>query len=120
MPNEPDSAPIARRKAEHLRITLDEDVASGLTSGFARYRFVHQALPECDLDAIDTTQTFLGKALRLPLLVSSMTGGTEEATAINRRLAEAAQAAGIALGVGSQRSAVENNALADTFRVRDV
>lgn len=108
-----------RRKAEHLRITLDEDVASGLTNGFERYRFVHQALPECDLDTIDTRQPFLGKTLRLPLLVSSMTGGTDEATAINHRLAEAAQAAGIALGVGSQRGAVEQPILAATFRVRD-
>src|SRR6185437_837748 len=102
------------------RITMGEDVASGLTSGFERYRFVHQALPECDLDAVDTTQTFLGKRLRLPLLVSSMTGGTEEATTINLRLAEAAQEAGIALGVGSQRSAVEEPGLADSFRVRAV
>ncbi len=116
----PDDRPTTqRRKAEHLRIALDEDVSSGLTSGFERYRFVHQALPECDLDAIDTRQTFLGKALRLPLLVSSMTGGTDEATAINHRLAQAAQAAGVALGVGSQRSAVEQPALAATFYVRD-
>ncbi len=117
----PDDHPTTqRRKAEHLRITMDEDVASGLANGFARYRFVHRALPDCDLDAIDTRQPFLGKTLRMPLLVSSMTGGTDEATAINHRLAEAAQAAGIALGVGSQRSAVERPSLAATFRVRDV
>ncbi len=120
MPDDaPDSPTTPQRKAEHLRITLDEDVASGLTSGFAHYRFVHQALPLCDLDAVDTTQVFLGKTLRVPLLISSMTGGTDEATAINHRLAEAAQEAGIALGVGSQRSAVEQPALAGTFRVRD-
>ncbi len=118
-PDTSDTPTTERRKAEHLRITLDEDVASGLTNGFERYRFVHQALPECDLDTIDTHQTFLGKRLRLPLLVSSMTGGTDEATAINQRLAAAAQAAGIALGVGSQRSAVEQPALAATFHVRD-
>jgi isopentenyl-diphosphate delta-isomerase len=117
----PDQRPTTeRRKAEHLRITMDEDVASSLTSGFERYRFVHQALPECDLDEIDVTQTFLGKTLRLPLLVSSMTGGTEEAMTINQRLAEAAEVAGIALGVGSQRSALEQPSLAGTFRVRDV
>ncbi len=107
-----------RRKADHLRITLGEDVASGLTSGFERYRFVHQAVPECDLAAIDTRQPLLGKTLRLPLVISSMTGGTAEATVINRRLAEAAQATGIALGVGSQRSAVERPDLAATFCVR--
>ena len=127
MPDHPDhpdgnDAPgtTERRKAEHLRIALDGDVGSGLTSGFERYRFVHQALPECDLGAIDTRQPLLGKTLRLPLVISSMTGGTATATAINRRLAAAAQAAGVALGVGSQRSAVERPALADTFRVRDI
>lgn len=109
-----------RRKAEHLRVTLEEEVASGLTSGFERYRFVHQSLPELDLPAIDTAADFLGARLRLPLLISSMTGGTAEATAINRTLAVAAQAAGIALGVGSQRGGIENPALAATFRVRDV
>ena len=118
-PDTPNTPPTERRKAEHLRITLDADVASSLTNGFERYRFVHQALPEYDLDTIDTRQTFLGKTLRLPLLVSSMTGGTEEATVINHRLAEAAQETGIALGVGSQRSAMEHPALAATFRVRD-
>jgi isopentenyl-diphosphate Delta-isomerase len=121
MPDDRTDPPTTQqRKADHLRITMGEDVASGLTSGFERYRFVHQALPECDLAAIDTAQTFLGTRLRLPLLVSSMTGGTEEATTINRRLAEAAQQAGIALGVGSQRSAVEEPGLADSFRVRAV
>lgn len=116
----PDDYPTTqRRKAEHLRITLDENVSSGLTNGFERYRFVHQALPACDLDTIDTGQTFLGKRLHLPLLVSSMTGGTDEATAINHRLAAAAQATGIALGVGSQRGAIEQPALAAGFRVRD-
>src|SRR5690606_20115186 len=58
--------------------------------------------------------------LQAPLLISSMTGGTDEAAAINRTLAEAAQAAGIAMGLGSQRAAIENPALAPTFQVRAV
>jgi len=117
----PDDHPTTqRRKAEHLRITLDENVVSGLTNGFEQYHFIHQALPECDLDAIDTGQSFFGKRLLLPLLVSSMTGGTDEAATINHRLAAAAQATGIALGVGSQRGAIEQPALAASFRVRDI
>lgn len=115
----PDRA-TERRKAEHLRVALEEDVASGLTSGFERYRFMHQALPDVDLPAIDTAAAFLGARLRLPLLISSMTGGTTEATAINRVLASAANEAGVALGVGSQRGGIENPDLAATFRVRDV
>jgi isopentenyl-diphosphate Delta-isomerase len=108
------------RKADHIRINLEEDVRSGLTTGLERYRFVHQALPELDLAEVDTSVAWFGKTLTTPLLVSSMTGGTESAAAINRTLATAAQAAGIAMGLGSQRAAVENPDLAPTFQVRDV
>ena len=111
---------LEQRKADHLRINLDNDVSSSLTTGLEHYRFVHQAVPELDLAAVDTTTTLLGKALRAPLLISSMTGGTEPAREINRRLARAAQAHGIAMGLGSQRAAIQRPELADTFRVRDV
>jgi len=111
---------LEQRKADHLRINLDNDVSSSLTTGLEHYRFVHQAVPELDLAAVDTTTTLLGKTLRAPLLISSMTGGTEQAREINRRLARAAQARGIAMGLGSQRAAIQRPELADTFRVRDV
>src|SRR5258706_15771218 len=110
----------AARKADHIRINLEEDVRSGLTTGLERYRFVHQALPELNLAEVDTRVTWFGKTLAAPLLISSMTGGTEAAAAINHTLAAAAQAAGIAMGLGSQRAAVENPALAATFQVRAV
>ncbi len=110
--------PIGNRKADHIRINLEEDVQSRLTTGLERYRFIHQALPELDLEAVDTQVTVFGKRLQAPLLISSMTGGTQEAAEINRRLAEAAQATGIAMGVGSQRAALEHPELAASFRVR--
>jgi isopentenyl-diphosphate delta-isomerase len=108
------------RKADHIRINLEEDVRSGLTTGLERYQFMHQALPELDLKAVDTRGNWFGKTLRLPLLISSMTGGTEAARALNRTLAAAAHSAGIAMGLGSQRAAIEDPALAATFQVRDV
>jgi isopentenyl-diphosphate delta-isomerase len=111
---------LEQRKADHLRINLDHDVSSSLTTGLEHYRFVHQAVPELDLATVDTTTTLLGKTLRAPLLISSMTGGTEQAREINRRLAHAAQARGIAMGLGSQRAAIQRPELADTFCVRDV
>ena len=111
---------LEQRKSDHIRINLDENVDSGLTTGLERYRFIHQAVPELDLARVDTTTALLGKPLRAPLLISSMTGGTEQARAINQRLARAAQAHGIAMGVGSQRAAIQRPELADTFRVRDV
>jgi isopentenyl-diphosphate delta-isomerase len=111
---------IEQRKADHIRINLDQDVGSNLTTGLERYRFVHQAAPELDLAQVDTTTTLWGQKLRAPLLISSMTGGTERAHEINRRLARAAQAHGVAMGVGSQRAALLRPELADTFRVRDL
>lgn len=106
------------RKSDHIRINLEEDVRSSLTTGLEEFRFIHQALPELDLDAVDLSQTLFGKVVRTPILISSMTGGTAEAGQINRILAEAAQQAGIVMGVGSQRAALEDPATAETFRVR--
>lgn len=110
----------ATRKAEHIRINLEENVRSALTTGFENYRFIHQALPELDLNAVNTSVSWFGKRLSAPLLISSMTGGTGDAGPINRNLAAAAQATGIAMGVGSQRAALESAELAATFRVRDL
>ncbi|MBI2869809.1 MAG: type 2 isopentenyl-diphosphate Delta-isomerase [Chloroflexi bacterium] len=109
------------RKREHLRIALNEDVGfTGITTGLEDYRFVHQALPEIDLDAVDLTTRFLGKELRAPLLISSMVGGVSEAAAINRNLAQAARAIGVAMAVGSLRAAVDDERAAASYRVRDI
>lgn len=100
-----------RRKEDHIDIVLaGAGVASRLAAGFDRWRLVHCALPELSLDAIDLSTRFLGRVLRAPLLISAMTGGPQRSEAVNARLAEAAQALGIALGVGSQRIAVESGA----------
>lgn len=110
-----------RRKADHIRINLEEDVQfPTLTNGFERYRLVHQALPDLNLHEIDTCVELLGKTLQAPLLISSMTGGTEAARVLNRNLATGAQARGIAMGLGSQRTGIEQAETADTFKVRDV
>jgi isopentenyl diphosphate isomerase/L-lactate dehydrogenase-like FMN-dependent dehydrogenase len=93
-------APIDQRKADHIKINLEQDVRSALTSGLEKYHFIHEALPELDLNRIDTSLSLFGKQLTSPTLISSMTGGTSEAETINLRLAEAAQECGIAMGVG--------------------
>ena len=113
-------APIDQRKADHIKINLEQDVRSALTTGLENYRFVHEALPEVDLNRLDTSLSLFGKTLASPILVSSMTGGTDEAETINLRLAEAAQECGIAMGVGSQRAAIEHPEQARTFQVRRV
>lgn len=110
---------LERRKSEHLHINLEKDVSfPRLTTGLEYYQFIHNALPEISLDEVDLTTTFLGKPLQMPLLISSMTGGTAEAQRINYHLAEGAQAKGIAVGLGSLRVALEAPHLVDTFRIR--
>ncbi|OWA36132.1 type 2 isopentenyl-diphosphate Delta-isomerase [Saccharibacillus sp. O16] len=107
------------RKSEHVRLCLEEEVAGvGVTTGFERYGFRHNALPELDFEQIDLTTSFLGRSLKAPLLISSMTGGSVGTGRINERLAEAAQARGWAMGLGSVRAAVEREELAATFKVR--
>ncbi len=109
---------ISSRKTDHIRINLEKDVRSGLTTGLERYRFIHRALPELDLEQVSLQTNLFGKTLAAPLLISSITGGAEQATLINARLAQAAQQAGIAMGVGSQRAALEQPELAASFQVR--
>jgi isopentenyl-diphosphate Delta-isomerase len=107
------------RKDEHLRISLEEDVSfDRLTNGLERIQMVHRALPEIDLKDVDTSTTFLGYDLALPVLVASMTGGSQKSARINRILAEAAQAFGIGMGLGSMRVALEKPSLAWTFQIR--
>jgi isopentenyl-diphosphate delta-isomerase len=110
--------PISERKSDHIRINLEEDVHSGLTTGLEGYRFVHRALPELNLEDINLSQTLFGRKLDAPLLISSITGGTQQAAWLNRTLAEAAQQTHIAMGLGSQRTAIDLPELADTFQVR--
>jgi isopentenyl-diphosphate delta-isomerase len=107
------------RKAEHIRLALEERKQFA-SRAFERFVFDHDALPDLDFDAIDLSVDFLGKRLRAPLLLSCMTGGTEIAARINRNLAEAAESRGVALGVGSQRKALEDPSQASSFEVRGV
>jgi isopentenyl-diphosphate delta-isomerase len=107
------------RKAEHIHLALDS-ANQVRQSFFDDYAFEHNALPELAMGDIDTSVEFLGKRLDAPILVSCMTGGTEEAAEINRNLARAAETCRIALGVGSQRKALEDPLQASSFQVRDL
>jgi isopentenyl-diphosphate delta-isomerase len=105
------------RKAEHIELALERRMQAPRPE-LDRLRFGHCALPEIDLEDVDLGCKFLGRRLAAPLLISCMTGGTGVAETINRHLAEAAERCGIALGVGSQRKALEDPATAKSFEVR--
>jgi isopentenyl-diphosphate delta-isomerase len=109
---------IQKRKDGHIDVCLEQEVER--PSPWDALRLEHRALPEIDRADVDTSAAFLGRELRLPLLIGSMTGGTEDARRINRRLAEAAQRCGVGLGLGSQRIMLERPELTQTFQVRDL
>lgn len=112
---------IHQRKDDHIRINLEEDVGFlKLTTGLERLRFTHQALPEMNLSDVDPAVTLFGKRLSAPIMISSMTGGTERGLTINHNLAAAAQARNIAMGVGSQRASIVDENSAETFQVRNI
>lgn len=108
---------VKQRKIEHVSIALEQDVSAQQQANWNDIHFVHQALPEVNLDEIDTTVNFLGHRLRYPLFISSLTGGHPDVTHINRNLARAAQEFGLALGVGSQRAAIVNPDVAASYAI---
>ncbi len=105
------------RKLDHINICLKEDVISRVKNGFQDITFVHRALPEIDKDDIDTGTNFFGKTISAPIIIAGMTGGHSKAKEINENLALAAQELNIPMGVGSQRAAIDDETLEDTFSI---
>src|SRR5438132_83741 len=105
-----------QRKAEHVNIILQENVSAEYNY-WNDVRLVHTALPEIDLDDVDVSVKFFGKRLEAPLIISSMTGGFGMGKEINGNLAKAAAEVGVAMGVGSQRAALEKPELEPTYAV---
>jgi isopentenyl-diphosphate delta-isomerase len=115
------SESIGKRKTDHITLCATGEVGFRAQGPlFDQVRLVHDALPDLDADAIDTSLTLFGKKLRAPLLIAAMTGGTEEAGRINRELAALAEERGIAFGLGSQRAMHVREGVRETYRVRDV
>ncbi|MBN2228182.1 MAG: type 2 isopentenyl-diphosphate Delta-isomerase [Candidatus Thorarchaeota archaeon] len=112
-----ESVQTKRRKMEHIEICLQENVQCNRTTLLEDVGFIHNALPEIDRDKIELTTNFIGLRADAPLVIAAMTGGHPETTIINQRLAEAAEAMRIPIGVGSQRAGIEDSNLAESFRI---
>ena len=108
---------IEKRKERHLRLSLEENVQSDIGTGFEDVRLIHRALPEIDLDEVETETELFGKRLTSPLIISAITGGTGFAKEINSTLAEVVEELGLGIGVGSQRIALEDPEVEHTFAV---
>jgi isopentenyl-diphosphate Delta-isomerase len=107
-----------KRKEDHIRICLGNQAqARNATSGFEDIQLVHRALPEVNKANINLSTTFLGKKFSAPIIVGAMTGGTEEATQINSSIAQAVENLGLGMGVGSQRAAIEDQKLEETYAI---
>ena len=110
---------INQRKSEHIQITLDEKVTGdNISTGFETVKFIHNALPEIDFEEIRIDTNFLDISCKTPFLISSMTGGAALAESINRNLAEAAEAKGWVLALGSTRALIESKEHRSSFQVR--
>jgi len=109
---------IGKRKSEHLKIVAEKDVSYIKSSLLECVHLIHCALPEVDFEKIRTETEFFGKLLRAPLMITSMTGGTEYARELNRSLAEISEAKGIAFAVGSQRVIYRHPETKKDFAVR--
>ena len=107
-----------RRKAEHIRICMEKDVQAKLVStGFEDVHFVHKALPEINMNEINLKTEVFDHEFSAPILVGAITGGTAEAAKINEAIAEAVEELGLGMGVGSQRAAIENPKLVETYAI---
>ncbi|HEC95030.1 MAG TPA: type 2 isopentenyl-diphosphate Delta-isomerase, partial [Thermoplasmatales archaeon] len=105
-----------KRKEEHVMIVLNKNV-SAHHNYWDEVRLVHNALPEINKDEIDLSIELFGKRLKAPIVIAGMTGGYSGAKKINENLAKTAESFQIGMGVGSQRSALENKNLEDTYGI---
>jgi isopentenyl-diphosphate delta-isomerase len=114
-------ATIGERKADHLALCAQEDVGFHRASTLLEcVHLVHDALPDMRLSDVDLSITLFGKTLRAPIVIASMTGGTDEAGRINRELAGIAEERGYGFGLGSQRAMHTRPAARESYRVREV
>ena len=115
------SSPINNRKTDHIRILRHDKDTDRRKYYFDSIRLIHRALPEIDLEAVDPRLDFMGKTLSFPLLIACMTGGSgEELLRINRNLAQAAEATGVAMGTGSQRVMLADATARHSFMLREL
>ena len=111
---------IGTRKADHLALCATDEVAfRDKTTLFEQVRLVHDALPDLDAAALDTSCALFGKTLRAPIVIAAMTGGTEEAARVNRELSALAEERGYGFGLGSQRAMHVRAETATTYVVRE-
>lgn len=112
----------AKRKLEHIEISLREDVVytGECRELYSEIVLIHQALPGISLNNVDISTRFLGYELNAPIVIEAMTGGHPSLKPINEKLALLAREYKLAIGVGSQRPILKykfNQEVIDSYRV---
>ena len=111
---------IGSRKNAHLAICAERDVEHRRSTLLDQVYLLHDSLPELAISDVDLSVEFFGRRLQAPIVISGMSGGTDNGRELNRAMATAAQKFGLAMGVGSQRAMLVSPDTVDTFRVREV
>lgn len=91
------------RKRDHIRLSLSPKNQATGAAGFDRIELIHEALPDLNFADISLEISSLGRKLKSPFIISSMTAGHAASPDLNARWARAAESFGWRMGVGSQR-----------------
>ncbi|QGX47072.1 type 2 isopentenyl-diphosphate Delta-isomerase [Streptococcus equinus] len=96
---------MINRKDEHIKYALKYQSPY---NSFDEMELIHHSLPDYDLSEIDLHTHFAGRDFDYPFYINAMTGGSEKAKAVNRKLAQVAQATGLVMVTGSYSAALKN------------
>jgi isopentenyl-diphosphate delta-isomerase len=110
------SGTMKNRKKEHLEILISENVNHSINY-WDDFIFVHDALPEINMEEIDISREIFGKSIASPIIIAGITGGMKEAKIINEELAKIAERYKIGMGVGSQRAGLEDTSVEESYGV---
>jgi len=103
------------RKKDHIELAFKSQIAKGQIDQRFYYEPLLSAHPQKETSI---GLPFLGKMMRAPLWVSSMTGGTQMANTINHNLARACKDFGMGMGLGSCRALLYSDEFLQDFNVR--
>ncbi|MEH7176695.1 type 2 isopentenyl-diphosphate Delta-isomerase [Neobacillus vireti] len=106
----------AERKWDHIRFALE--TGQKRATAFDDIQFIHQSLPNINVSDVRLHQKIGELSLSSPIFINAMTGGGGEKTyTLNKQLAQVASAAGLAMAVGSQMSALKDKSERYTYEV---
>src|SRR5690554_2559406 len=105
---------ISKRKDEHIKFALKQE---NKTNDFDSIKLEHFSLPEIDFDEVNLETNYLSFKSSYPIYINAMTGGSDKAYEINKKLAFYSKHFNIPLVVGSQSAALKDPSLIDSYKI---